>query len=270
MTLAAKDLNPAANAFDAIADSYDARFTASTVGRAQRSVVWRKAEAVFRAGDRVVELNCGTGEDALFLASCGIVVTACDASPRMIEQARARKRKEAPFAPIDFQVLCSEQLDRLSADVHFSGAFSNFSGLNCVADLPGVAQQLAKRLDAGAQLLLCLSTRFCLWEILYYAIRADFRNAFRRCGGSATVRMGGQPLSVYYPSVHSLMRSFGREFRLHSVTGIGVTVPPSYLEDWARRHPRIFRFCQRVDRMLSPFPLVGVLGDHMLLHMERV
>lgn len=270
MTLVAEGLHPAASAFDAIADSYDARFTTSTVGRAQRSVVWRKAETVFRAGDRVIELNCGTGEDALFLASRGIFVTACDASPQMIERARARKSKEAPLAPIDFRVLCNEQLDRLPPDLRFNGAFSNFSGLNCVVDLVAVARQLAKRLDAGAQLLLCLSTRFCLWEILYYASRADFRNAFRRCRGSAMVRMGGQPLTVYYPSVGSLMRSFGGEFRIHSVTGIGVTVPPSYLEDWARRHPSIFRLCQSVDRILSHCSFCGVLGDHMLLHMERV
>lgn len=270
MTSAADGVHLAASAFDAIADSYDDRFTTSTVGRAQRSAVWRKAEAVFRAGDRVIELNCGTGEDALFLASRGILVAACDASPRMIERARTRKSTEAPLAPIDFQVLCSEQLDRLQPDLHFNGAFSNFSGLNCVADLAGVAGQLARRLDAGAQVLLCLSTRFCLWEIVYYAFQADFQNAFRRCRGSAMVRMGGQLLNVYYPSVHSLRRCFGREFRIHSVTGIGVMVPPSYLEDWARSHPSILRFCQSVDRMLSHFPFCRVLGDHMLLHMERV
>jgi len=270
MTSIAENLHLARSAFDAIADSYDTRFTASTIGRAQRSAVWKKAKTVFRSGDHVLELNCGTGEDALFLASRGVSVTACDASPRMIELARARKKNEASRAAIDFQVVCSEHLDRLSCRSGFQGAFSNFSGLNCVANLTGVATQLHRLLESGAQLLLCVSTRFCLCEMLYYALRADFPTAFRRCGGSAMVRVAGLPLDVYYRSLRSLIRSFGPAFRLQSVTGIGVTVPPSYLENWARRHPFTFRLCESVDRAICRWPLFRVLGDHMLLHMERV
>ncbi|HUH64216.1 MAG TPA: methyltransferase domain-containing protein [Terracidiphilus sp.] len=270
MSSLAAEIHLAGSAFDAIADSYDLRFTASAIGRAQRSVVWRKAETVFRTGDRVLELNCGTGEDALFLASRGVRVTACDASPRMIELARARRIKEAPQSAIEFQVLCSERLDRLSPGMRFDGVFSNFSGLNCVADLSEVARQLSGRLKAGAQLLLCLSTRFCLWEMLCYGLRADLRRATRRCRGSATVRVGGQPITVHYRSLRSLLRSFGPEFRLRSVSGVGVAVPPSYMEDWACRHPSIFRACQSADRVVHRWPLFRVLGDHVLLHMERV
>ena len=270
MTAVAEDLHLAGSAFDAIADSYDARFTGSMIGRAQRSVVWRKAETIFRAGDHVLEMNCGTGEDALFLASRGVVVTACDASPRMIELARARRNNEAPDAAIDFQLLCNEHLGRLSGRSQFQGAFSNFSGLNCVANLTEVAAQLHRLLDSGAQLLFCVSTRFCLCEMLFYAFRADFRNAFRRCGGSAMVRVGGQPLHIYYRSLRSLMRCFGPGVRLHSVSGVGVAIPPSYLEDWARSHPCTFRLCESVDRLICCWPLFRVLGDHMLLHMERV
>lgn len=264
-----EDFHSAGAAFDVIADSYDARFTASMIGRAQRSVVWCKAETVFRAGDRVLELNCGTGEDALFLASRGLLVTACDASARMIELARARRNNEAPDTPIDFQVRCNEHLDRISCRTRFQGAFSNFSGLNCVANLTGVATQLHRLLDSGAQVLICVSTRFCLCEMLYYAMRADFRSAFRRCSGSATARVGAQPLDIYYRSLRPLMRCFGPQFRLRSVTGIGVAVPPSYLEDWARSHPLTFRWCDAVDRLIRSWPLFRILGDHMLLHMER-
>ena len=270
MTAVAENFHLAANAFDAVADSYDSSFTASTIGRAQRSVVWKKAEEVFRAGDRVLELNCGTGEDALFLASRGIVVTACDASPRMIELARARKCNEAPAARIDFHLLSSERLDRLPPEPRFDGVFSNFSGLNCVADLAGVAGELHHRLHAGAQLLLCLSTRFCLWEMLYYGVRADFRRAFRRCGGSSVAHMGGQSFDVYYPSLRSVLQCFGAQFRLRSLNAVGLAVPPSYMEEWARRHLSTLRACESVDRLLSRWPLFRVLGDHMLLHLERV
>src|SRR5579864_5292903 len=113
------DVHLAGTAFDAIAESYDSLFTTSLIGRSQRAAVWRKAQTVFRAGDRVLELNCGTGTDALFLASFGIAVTACDASPRMIEQAHKQKTVEAPSAAVDFRVLSTERLDELPSDLVF-------------------------------------------------------------------------------------------------------------------------------------------------------
>jgi ubiquinone/menaquinone biosynthesis C-methylase UbiE len=83
----------AATAFDSVAPRYDELFTSTPVGRFQRMVIWKQAVKAFRPGSRVLELNCGTGQDAIFLARSGIVVTACDASPEMIKQARIRKER---------------------------------------------------------------------------------------------------------------------------------------------------------------------------------
>ncbi len=268
--IALTDTSAAASAFDRIAETYDSEFTTSMIGRSQREAVWRKATTVFRSASRILELNCGTGEDALFLARQGHVVTACDASWRMIELARERKSNEAPRAAINFVVLRSEHLHQLPQTEQFNAVFSNFSGLNCVADLSAVSRQLLERLDSGAPLLLCLSTRFCAWEMLHYLFRGNLRKAFRRCGGFANARVGDQRIPVFYPTLHSIRRSFGRSFRLRSVTGIGIFVPPSYMEQWARRHPSLFRFLEWLDSVLAYCPGLRVLGDHMLLQLERV
>lgn len=270
MISVAEGAHAAGSAFDLMADSYDALFTASKIGRSQRSVVWQKAAKVFRGGDRILELNCGTGEDALFLARQGVSVTAFDASARMVEQARARMTREAPSAHVTFDVFPTEELGQLPRSARFDGVFSNFSGLNCVADLATVARPLAEHLPSGAQLLLCLSTRFCLWEILHYIAAGDLRKAFRRCSGSSQAQLGGYLVPVFYPTLRSVLRSFGRGFRLRSVTGVGLAVPPSYMEGWARRNPSVFRLCEIIDRVLRRCPAVRVLGDHMLVHLERV
>jgi ubiquinone/menaquinone biosynthesis C-methylase UbiE len=268
MTVAAQNLHPAGRAFDAIAKVYDSLFTTSRIGRSQRAAVWRKAATVFRSGNRVLELNCGTGEDALFLARRGIVVYACDASGEMIAQARARKAIEAPSAAVDFNVLCTESLESLSGKC-FDGIFSNFSGLNCVEDLSRTARVLAMLVHPGSQLLICLSTRFCVWEMLHYLLRGEVRKCFRRVGGVAQSSLGGHSVTVYYPTLSSVLKSFRPNFQLRSVTGIGVTVPPSYLEAWAERNEYMFRLCEAADRVICHMPGVRVLGDHMLLHLER-
>jgi ubiquinone/menaquinone biosynthesis C-methylase UbiE len=260
----------AALVFDQMAREYDGVFTNSMIGRAQRDTVWNALTQIFRNGDHILELNCGTGEDALFLARSGVSVTACDASEQMIQIASSRLRTEAPDAAIKFNILPTEQLRELQATTMFDGAFSNFSGLNCVADLKQTAEDLATLLSPGAPLLVCLSTRFCLWEMLWFVLHGNFRKAFRRCSGHATAAVGDFTVDVYYPTVRNLQTFFSPSFVLRSCAGVGIMVPPSYVEGWIHNHPKLLRMLRTIDKAISSYPGFRVLGDHVLLHFERV
>src|SRR3984893_19402209 len=99
----------AATAFDGVADSYDEVFTHSMIGRAQRRKVWAKLLAAFPRGSRILELNCGTGEDARYLVERGRSVFACDASHSMIQVAKRRSRSAAS-ANLEFLNLANEDL----------------------------------------------------------------------------------------------------------------------------------------------------------------
>jgi ubiquinone/menaquinone biosynthesis C-methylase UbiE len=270
MTSASLELHhDVGRAFDSQATEYDEVFTRSTIGRAQRNAVWERAASLFARGSHILELNCGTGEDALFLSRLGMSVVACDASEQMIEQARQRQKEEDPRSTVRFEHLPIEQLTTLPIAALFDGVFSNFSGLNCVSDLEGAAKQLAHLVKDGAPLLLCLSTRICLWEIFYYLFRGNVRKAFRRCNGRTDAQLGGVSFPVYYHSIHQLRVFFEPTFKLKAYTGIGIVVPPSYLESWARKHPRFLRLLQQIDATVCNWPLFRVVGDHVLLQFER-
>jgi hypothetical protein len=73
---------------------------------------------------------------------------------------------------------------------------------------------------------------------------------------------------VQYPTLHQLRALFA-PFALRSCTGIGILVPPSYLEPWARNHPQFIGALSRIDRVLCNLPVFRVIGDHMLLHFEK-
>jgi SAM-dependent methyltransferase len=255
-------------AFDTLADDYDAHFTQSHIGRAQRDVVWREAEAVFGAPLSILELNCGTGEDALFLAARGHRVTALDASRAMIERATSRRDLEAPNSAIDFRILPTEHLSSLPPQT-FDAVFSNFSGLNCVDDLTIVATQLGERTLPGAPLLFCISTRFCLWEFVWYLLRANPRKATRRWPGHSTATLNGISVTVHYPTITAFAKAFAPHFTLQNFTGIGIFVPPSYVEPWIRHRPRLLAMMCGLDRAICRLPLLRALGDHVLLHFVR-
>ena len=261
--------HPAGRAFDELAEGYDDLFTRSLIGRAQRNAVWRAVTRTFRPGSHILELNCGTGEDALFLARGGMSVVACDASPGMIAAAQRRHWQEAPGASIRFKVLPTEELEAFCGEESFDGVFSNFSGLNCVADLTRVSRILFLLVKPGAPLLLCLSTRYCCWETLWFLNRVEFSKAFRRWKGKTIVRLRGLPVEVRYPTVRELRKAFSPGFRLRSYTGVGITVPPTYLEWWVKEHPAIIQLMQRVDWTIYKWYGFRAMGDHVLLRFER-
>jgi SAM-dependent methyltransferase len=257
-------------AFDTLADQYDSLFTNSVIGRAQRNAVWSLAQRVFCRGDHILELGCGSGEDALFLARAGVSVLACDISERMIDIAAARARAELPEGLVEFCVLSSEKLGQLPRDIPFTGAFSNFSSLNCIADLKSVARELSLRLRSGASVLLCFSSRICLWEIAWYLLRRQPRKAFRRLGsGPCLATIGEQQVQVWYPTVRRIRQVFAPWFELQERCAVGLLVPPSYVEPWACRHPHWVRAVERLDNRLRSWPILRDCGDHLLLHFRR-
>lgn len=285
--MSAAALNPTPAAFDEIAAIYDEVFTHSLIGHAQRESVWKEIDHIWKVGDHVLELNCGTGEDALHLSGKGISVTGCDASQAMIEVATEKKRR-ARNASVRFFVFPNEHIGKLSLHRPFDGVFSNFSGLNCVADLADVARQLATLVRPGAELALVFSTRFSLWEFFWYAFRGALSKATRRWSGHVTSSVAStssasrqrsrrlalvpppeKTVGVWYPRVPQIRRAFAPHFQFAGVSGIGVAIPPSYVESWAQEHPRTFSALASIDKWINHLPCLRVAGDHMLLRFRR-
>ena len=257
--------------FDAVAQRYDETFTASKIGRAQRASVWKELGKTFHAGDRVLEIGCGTGVDACFLANNGLKVVACDNSPQMIAIATRRVAESGDHGSVYPHLLAAEDIASLRNGDSFDGAFSNFGAINCVEDIQQFAKDLATLLKPGATALLCWMGPCCLWEIAWYLAHGKPGKAFRRFyRGGVTARLAeGATVRVHYPSVRLLARNFAPEFRLVSIKGIGVSVPPSYVETWANRFPRWFDFSVQADSLLGRCPGVRAFADHILLEFRR-
>jgi len=263
------NLSAAAIAFDRVAVSYDDLFTRSVVGRAQRKQVWQRLELAFAPGERILELNCGTGEDARFLGSRGRSVVACDASSSMIECAAARTRLETPGADITFRQLANEDLDKMPSQRPFDGAYSNFSGLNCLADLQPFVRNLAALVRPGGHVLLCLWGRVCVGEIIWYLLHGQAHKATRRFSGKSTARIGESTIAVSYPSIRNVKCTFAPWFALERRCAIGLFVPPSYVEAWVRKHANTMARLEKLDRLFADWPVLRDIGDHVLMEFTR-
>jgi SAM-dependent methyltransferase len=248
----------AADAFSELADSYDDTFTDTSIGRVMRSAVWERLGASFVNGDRILELNCGTGVDASWLGTRGVEVIATDAAPGMVEVARARG--------VDAHVCRAEDIDGF-ADSHgpFDGALSNFGGLNCVDDLGVVAAGLGRAVRPGGVALLCVMGPVVPWEWAWYLLHGKPTAAFRRLRASTEWR----GMTIRYPSARSTRRTFAPWFDVRRTWALGALVPPSYVEPFAAKHPRLLARLDRWERRVEQWrPIVGI-ADHYVIELVR-
>ncbi|MBI3764336.1 MAG: methyltransferase domain-containing protein, partial [Chloroflexi bacterium] len=216
-------------AFDSVAQSYDRDFTHTALGRALRERAWRRLVHRFPPGSRVLELNCGTGEDAAYLAARAVSVLATDRSEGMLAVAR-RKTAGLPVEVARLDLSLPALPPSTLTLPPFDGAFSNFAGLNCIADLRRLACSLAEWLKPGASVIFVVMGPICLWEIAWYLFHLRPGRAFWRFSRfGALARIGGQIVRVYCPWAGELSRTCAPEFRVTRLAGLGVALPPSLM-----------------------------------------
>ncbi len=252
------------------AETYEEDFTATLVGRLQRSAVWRDLDRVFKPPQRILELNCGTGIDAVHLGMKGLRVVACDISSRMIELASRRAQWSRCSERLSFHTLATEEIERVATLGPFDGVFSNFSGLNCVGDLAAVRRNLSPLLNPGSPMILCMLGRFVPWEVAWFIAHRDWTAATRRLRRTEDSRSRQPAVTVRYPSVSTIAAAFSPDFTLRSWRGIGITLPPTYLERWARCFPRLTIALSEIDRFMGTVPVFRHMANFAVLEFQRV
>jgi ubiquinone/menaquinone biosynthesis C-methylase UbiE len=123
------------------------------IGRAQPAIIRLAEEGLF--GGDVIDVGCGTGENALYLASRGLAVIGVDAAPTAIAQAQEKARlrgSSATFLVAD--ALALEGLGRTFDVAIDCGLFHTFSD----ADRVRFERSLHRTLQVGGRYaLLCFN-----------------------------------------------------------------------------------------------------------------
>ena len=255
--------------FDTAAPDYDREFTEPLLGRWYRDAVWSRVRRWFRPGDRILDLGCGTGEDAVFLARQGMRVRAVDVSEGMLEVARRKAEAAGVGERISFHLGDLAELEP-DGEGPWDGALSDFGPLNCLEELEPVGRALARCLRPGAPALLVVMGPCCPWEIAWYLLRGRPREAFRRWRRGLQVPVGGgETVPVWYHSPGGLRRALAEGFVRRDLVGIGSLLPPPYLGGLVERAPRLFGLLTSLDRGLGRvFPFTR-MNDHYLIALER-
>jgi SAM-dependent methyltransferase len=271
------DYQTAANAFDAVAPEYDAAY--GPTGNAVMG--WLRQENVallmetFPRRSRLLEIGCGTGEEALQLAREGHTVLATDVSPRMVSQTHTKAAAEGLGDRVFALALPAGKIGALRPATPFDGAYASFGALNCEPNLKSVASGLARLLRPEGYFVCSVMARWCPFEIVWYMLHARPLTALRRLRGGwqqAPVAGGADiraTVPVRYLSTSDVAGEFKPAFELKQVLSLPLLLPPPYLDALFRRQRALFARLEPWERRLRERRPWRNWGDHLALVMRK-
>jgi ubiquinone/menaquinone biosynthesis C-methylase UbiE len=260
----------ATTAFSKQAPLFDELYSGDMIIRYKRKRVRDHVLRYLQPGSAILELNAGTGEDAIFFAKQGHRVHATDISDGMQKILKEKVGLNDLKDSITNEVCSYTELKRLFNRGPYDFIFSNFAGLNCTDQLTSVLQSFDPLLKRGGFVTLVILPKFCLWEFLLL-FRGKFKTAFRRFPGKkgAKAHIEGEFFRCWYYNPSYIKKCLQNSFDLVSIEGLCTVVPPSYIEKFAEKHPKAYRFLQkREDKWKSRWPW-RTIGDYYIITLQK-
>ena len=261
------------SSFDTIAHKYDETFTFTQTGKYQRERVWNYLDKLNLNNKDVsaLEINCGTGEDAVYLASRFQSVVATDLSSEMIRIA-IEKSKEKKISTIDFFATDMLEIRKKLPDRKFDMIFSNFGGLNCLSDdqVQNLSSELKSMSNPGGNLILVIMGRKCLWEKIYFILKGKTSSINRRkIRSGVNANVGTTYQKTYYYSPKEIQNHFSESWNFMRVIPIGLFLPPSYLDPFFSKHLWLLKLLRSAEKIFGRFSFCADYADHYLIHFTR-
>ncbi|WP_394747365.1 class I SAM-dependent methyltransferase [Spongiimicrobium salis] len=259
------------NGFDLAASDYDVSFTHTHVGRLQRSRVYHFLNKyVFQnPKNEVLEVNCGTGEDALWLSQKSARVTATDLSMAMLTKAESKAQGKDN---ITYKTLDLNHFGETTFESGFDFIFSNFGGLNCIApkQMEKFIQDAGSKLNERGQMALVIMPKKTFMERLYFLIKGNRRKAFRRNTTTPVMaNVEGKEVATWYYDPSDIKAYAKNTFKVLTFKPIGFLVPPSYLEGFFSTKKKLLSLLGWIDRRLDFFNPLSAYADHFIIILEK-
>ncbi len=260
----------AANAFNKQSAVFDKIYLGNVIIQYKRKRVRDHVEKFIKSPGKILELNAGTGEDAIYFAEKGHYVHATDISEGM-QAILAQKILSHTLEDKITSELCSfTKLENLINKGPYDLIFSNFAGLNCTNELDKVLQSFSLLLKPGGIVTIVILPKFCVWETLL-AFKGKFRTAFRRflSNKGAKAHIEGEYFRCWYYNPSFIKKHVSPAFDILNIEGLCTIVPPSYIEGFAEKHPKTFRFLiRKEDKLKAKWPWRSV-GDYYIISLRK-
>jgi ubiquinone/menaquinone biosynthesis C-methylase UbiE len=260
----------AAAAFNKQSVLFDEIYSTNTIVQYKRKRVRDHLDKLIKPKSKILELNAGTGEDAVYFAQQGHHVHATDISQGMQKVLSQKILSASLTDKVGFELCSFTQLEKLKNTGPYDLIFSNFAGLNCTNKLEKVLGSFPSLLNPGGIITLVLLPKFCLWETSLF-LKGKFKTAFRRffSGGGRRAHVEGEHFRCWYYNPSVIKKYLGKEFDMLALEGLCTLVPPSYIENFAEKYPKSFKALKdKEDKLKAKWPWRSI-GDYYIISFKK-
>lgn len=216
----------------------------------------------------MLELNCGTGIDAIYFAQKGYKVLATDNAEGMLQELKKKRDALGLQNNLELQRCSFNKLEDLSGR-RFDYIFSNFGGLNCSPDLAKILRDVDGLLNPGGYFSFVIMPKVCPWEILML-FKGKFKTAFRRFAKNGTsAHLEGVHFQCYYYDPSYVVKHTPSNYKLVSLKGLSITVPPPFIEGFIDKHPKLFGKLENIENRIWAKAPFNRWADHYIITMQK-
>jgi len=260
----------AAAAFSSQSKIFDELYSTNKIIEYKRERVRDHLKKYIHAGDFILELNSGTGQDAIWLAQQNCKVHATDIAGGMLEVLQQKIINEGLETSVSSELCSFTALNNLQQKGPYNMIFSNFAGLNCTNQLDKVLDSFSSLLKPNGIVTLVVLPKFCLWEFLLI-FKGKFKTATRRFFGSKgrKARVEESYFKCWYYNPSFITERLHEDHKLLNIAGLCTIVPPSYIESFGDKYPKAFKFLKnKEDKWKSKWPW-RYIGDYYIISLQK-
>jgi len=254
-------------AFDSASEEYDFTISHNYINTWIRKRSISELLTLVKPKDTVVEIGCGTGAEALDIATHVSRIIATDISDQMIEIVRKKveaRREAGKVIPVKLRAADISQITAILNGDKVQAAYSFNGALNCEPNLESFVAGLASILVPGGYFACSVRNALCLGEVVSHAAALQFEKMAPRKAQPVMVSVGGLDIPAFYYSPSAFSEFLQPKFKLLKVIGLPAFLPPAYLSDYYVKFKKFGSVLERLEYSLGErFPF-NRLGDQTL------
>lgn len=255
--------------FSEIASEYDRLDAESGIMQWYRSRVRDFCMKTYIPGQKILELNGGSGLDAVFFANKGLHVTSTDVAPGMVESLAGKIQKYQLQERIASHKVSFEEIPAMFKEQAFDHIFSNFGGLNCVKSPWEVLLSVMPLLKEGGTVTAVVMPPVSWWEI-FFILKGNTKLALRRWSPKGTIaHVEGSYFRVYYFRPSKTIKKLKHKLRLINLFSLGCLMPPPSYQNFAEKFPKLFALSGKIESVICRWYPFSRCGDYVVLQWTK-
>lgn len=253
--------------FSSIYDEYEKISREDIIDISRRNCIRNQVNSFLKPNHKILEINSGSGIDAVYFAQNGNSVLATDIASES-EKYILSKIKRLGLTNLQFQKCSFTSLDSIKRD-GFDLVFSNYGGLNCASDLVVVFNQFEGLLNPNGFVTLVIMPSIYPWEMA--TILKGNKNAFRRFKKNGVVaNVGNQLVPTFYYSPKQVKIAMGDKFKHINTQNIGTFYPSSHFGSLQKNKKLISKLVQ-FDLWMNSLPImIKGVGDYFVITFQKI